>query len=80
MANTLLLISKHITNCISSLSLSLFLAYPGEYGPKWHQAALKANRYKCYEDMEAVAQDLIDRKITTPEKMACIGGSNGTFI
>jgi len=52
----------------------------GEYGPKWHQAALKANRYKCYEDMEAVAQDLIDRKITTPEKMACIGGSNGGLM
>merc|ERR1719424_545545 len=52
----------------------------GEYGPKWHQAALKENRYKCYEDMEAVAQDLIDRKITTPEKMACIGGSNGGLM
>ena len=52
----------------------------GEYGPTWHQAALKANRYKCYEDMEAVAQDLIDRKITSPPKLACIGGSNGGLM
>ena len=52
----------------------------GEYGPKWHQAALKANRYKCYEDMEAVAQDLIDRKISSPSKLACIGGSNGGLM
>jgi len=52
----------------------------GEYGPAWHQAALKKYRYKCYEDMEAVAQDLIDRKITSPEKMACIGGSNGGLM
>jgi len=52
----------------------------GEYGPEWHQAALKANRYKCYEDMEAVAQDLIDRKITSPPKLACIGGSNGGLM
>jgi prolyl oligopeptidase len=52
----------------------------GEYGPTWHQAALKAKRYKCYEDMEAVAQDLIDRKITSPTKLACIGGSNGGLL
>lgn len=29
----------------------------GEYGPRWHQAALKANRHKAYEDFAAVAQD-----------------------
>jgi len=52
----------------------------GEYGPKWHQAALKEKRYKCYEDMEAVAQDLIARKITSPAKLACIGGSNGGLM
>ncbi|KAG0758498.1 hypothetical protein G6F22_019626 [Rhizopus arrhizus] len=27
----------------------------GEYGPRWHQAALKQNRHKAYEDMAAVA-------------------------
>ena len=52
----------------------------GEYGPSWHQAALKQNRYKCYEDMEAVAQDLIERKFSSPPKMACIGGSNGGLM
>ena len=30
----------------------------GEFGPKWHQAALKANRHKAYEDFIAVAEDL----------------------
>ena len=52
----------------------------GEYGPTWHQAALKENRYKCYEDMEAVAQDLIDKRITCPAKLAVIGGSNGGLM
>merc|ERR1719235_730028 len=52
----------------------------GEYGPTWHQAALKANRYKCYEDMEAIAQDLIAKKITSPSKLAVIGGSNGGLM
>lgn len=53
----------------------------GEYGPTWHQAALKEKRYKCYEDVEAVAADLIERlKITSPPKLACIGGSNGGLL
>jgi prolyl oligopeptidase len=52
----------------------------GEYGPTWHQAALKANRHKAYEDVEAVAQDLIARRITCTSKMAVIGGSNGGLM
>ena len=27
----------------------------GEFGPRWHQSALKANRYKAYDDFIAVA-------------------------
>lgn len=52
----------------------------GEYGPQWHQAALKERRYKCYEDVEAVARDLIERNLTRREKLACIGGSNGGLL
>lgn len=53
----------------------------GEYGPRWHQAALKQNRFKAYEDVEAVAADLIHNlKITNQNKLACIGGSNGGLL
>lgn len=52
----------------------------GEYGPVWHQAALCEKKYKSYEDMEAVAQDLIDQNITSPAKLACIRGSNGGLM
>ena len=38
----------------------------GEFGPSWHQAALKTNRYKAYEDFIAVAEDLIRKRITSP--------------
>jgi len=41
----------------------------GEYGPRWHQAALKANRGRAYEDFAAVAQDLTARKITSPKHL-----------
>jgi len=52
----------------------------GEYGPSWHQAALKANRHKAYEDFAAVARDLIARKITSPSKLGIRGGSNGGLL
>ena len=52
----------------------------GEFGPKWHQAALKANRNKAYEDFIAVAEDLIRRKVTSPKKLGIIGGSNGGLL
>jgi prolyl oligopeptidase len=52
----------------------------GEFGPKWHQAALKANRPRAYEDFIAVAEDLIRRKVTSPEHLGCEGGSNGGLL
>lgn len=52
----------------------------GEYGPRWHQAALKANRLRAYEDFAAVAQDLIARQITSPRRLGIQGGSNGGLL
>jgi prolyl oligopeptidase len=52
----------------------------GEFGPKWHQAALKANRHRAYEDFAAVADDLIQRKVTSPKKLGAQGGSNGGLL
>ncbi|KRA65436.1 prolyl oligopeptidase [Caulobacter sp. Root656] len=52
----------------------------GEFGPAWHDAALKANRQKAYDDFFAVSQDLIDRKITSPRRLGIMGGSNGGLL
>jgi prolyl oligopeptidase len=52
----------------------------GEYGPKWHQAALKQNRLRAYEDFAAVAQDLVTRKVTSAKHLGCEGGSNGGLL
>jgi prolyl oligopeptidase len=52
----------------------------GEFGPAWHQAALKANRNKAYEDFAAVAEDLVARKVTTKEHLGIQGGSNGGLL
>ncbi|MGH8041349.1 MAG: prolyl oligopeptidase family serine peptidase [Rudaea sp.] len=52
----------------------------GEYGPAWHQAALKANRPRAYEDFAAVAEDLIKRGVTSPKHLGAEGGSNGGLL
>ncbi len=52
----------------------------GEYGPKWHQAALKQNRLRAYEDFAAAAEDLIKRKVTSPRHLGIQGGSNGGLL
>ena len=52
----------------------------GEYGPAWHQAALKFNRNKAYEDFFSVAEDLFAKKITNPDKLTAQGGSNGGLL
>lgn len=52
----------------------------GEFGPAWHEAGLKLNRQRVYDDFFAVSEDLIDRKITSPKKLGIMGGSNGGLL
>ena len=52
----------------------------GEYGPRWHQAALRENRNKAYEDFAAVARDLVARGVTTQAQLGTQGGSNGGLL
>ncbi|WP_336969423.1 prolyl oligopeptidase family serine peptidase [Brevundimonas aurantiaca] len=49
----------------------------GEFGPRWHEAALQQNRQRAHEDFQAVALDLIARKITSQPKLGIMGGSQG---
>ena len=52
----------------------------GEYGPQWHQSATKEHRHRVYEDFAAVATDLVDRGITTRDRLGIEGGSNGGLL
>ena len=52
----------------------------GEFGPGWHQAALKQNRLRAYEDFAAVAEDLVKRKVTSRQHLGIQGGSNGGLL
>jgi len=52
----------------------------GEFGPRWHNAGLKLNRMRVYDDFFAVSRDLIARKITSPRRLGIMGGSNGGLL
>jgi prolyl oligopeptidase len=52
----------------------------GEFGPSWHQAAVKAHKQRSYDDFAAVAEDLIAHKITRPRRLGIEGGSNGGLL
>ena len=52
----------------------------GEFGPKWHQSALKENRQRAYDDFIGVAEDLIRNKYTSPRHLGIQGGSNGGLL
>ncbi len=52
----------------------------GEYGPAWHQSAVKAHKQRSYDDFAAVAEDLIAQRITSPKHLGIMGGSNGGLL
>lgn len=52
----------------------------GEFGPRWHQAALKSNRQRGYDDFHAVAEKIIGDGVTSSDHLAIHGGSNGGLL
>jgi prolyl oligopeptidase len=52
----------------------------GEFGPAWHQAALREQRQNAFDDFIAVAEDLIATGVTRPAQLGIQGGSNGGLL
>ena len=52
----------------------------GEFGPAWHQAALREKRQLAFDDFAAVARDLEARKITSARRLGIYGRSNGGVL
>ncbi len=52
----------------------------GEYGPGWHQAAVKATKQASFDDFAAVAEDLARAHITSAQHLGIEGGSNGGLL
>ncbi len=52
----------------------------GEFGPAWHEAALREHRQRTFDDFASVAGDLIARKITSPRRLGIYARSNGGVL
>lgn len=52
----------------------------GEFGPQWHQSAIRENKQRTWDDFIAVADDLVARKITSPQHLGIQGGSQGGLL
>jgi prolyl oligopeptidase len=73
-AGNKLLLDRHVVIAVANLRGG------GEYGEAWHKAGMLTKKQNVFDDFAACAQFLIDRKYTTPAKLAIEGGSNGGLL
>jgi prolyl oligopeptidase len=52
----------------------------GEYGQPWHLQGNLTNKQNVFDDFAVVLQHLVDRRYTSPSKLAIEGGSNGGLL
>ena len=69
----------------SFLNLGGIVVEPGirggdEYGEKWHQDGMLANKQNCFDDFNSCAEWLVTEKYTNPSKIVAMGGSNGGLL
>ena len=52
----------------------------GEFGPNWHQSAIRENKQRTWDDFIAVGDDLVKRGFTSPQHLGIQGGSQGGLL
>jgi prolyl oligopeptidase len=52
----------------------------GEYGEEWHHGGRLAAKQHVFDDFAACARQLVDSGLTSTERLAVMGGSNGGLL
>ena len=52
----------------------------GEYGDAWHQAGRLGTKQHVFDDFAACARHLVETGVTTVDRLAIMGGSNGGLL
>jgi prolyl oligopeptidase len=52
----------------------------GEYGERWHAAAVRDRKQTSVDDFTAAAEWLVAHKYTNPDKLAVVGGAAGGLL
>ena len=52
----------------------------GEYGEEWHRQGNLTKKQNVFDDFAAVLAHLAERKYTSPDRLAILGGSNGGLL
>lgn len=52
----------------------------GEWGEDWHHAGNLTRKQNVFDDFYGCAKALVDKRYTTPERLAITGGSNGGLL
>ena len=52
----------------------------GEYGQAWHEAGMKEKKQNVFDDFIAAGEYLVQRRYTSPSRLAIMGGSNGGLL
>ncbi len=52
----------------------------GEFGPEWHQTAIREHKQRTWDDFIAIADDLVAKGFTSPEHLGIRGGSQGGLL
>nr|WP_067678448.1 prolyl oligopeptidase family serine peptidase [Tsuneonella dongtanensis] len=52
----------------------------GEFGPLWHQTAMRENKQRTWDDFIAIGEDIVQRGLTSPKHLGIMGGSQGGLL
>jgi prolyl oligopeptidase len=52
----------------------------GEYGEEWHRAGMLGHKQNVFDDFIAAAEYLVNSRVTSGERLAVMGGSNGGLL